>query len=646
MNFKRYFAFIIGYFCFLSLIEAQKVEITPQQAQLVKVFNPNIDADRFQFTIQNTEAPHPEGNSYRDALAKWKNKLDAVYPKQPHLTPKNIGRINEPLPLPLKKIIPQQGFSTKNPIPGGTPSDNTLAVSNDGYLITSWNSEIYAYDLNADTAMFLPGAFRPAITFASFSPYPTFAPFDPKLLYNPTENKFVIVFISGRTPSDSKIVVGFSTTSNPTDPWNIYELDGAPLNQNTWSDYPAIAMNDNELFLTINLVIVNEPWETGFEQTLIWQMDLDGGFNGASILPSNLISGVSYNGKPLRYMCPVQHGEGPQSNKMHFISNRNYPQLSDSVVLTNDSIFLITLEGDMNNNPTVDVKHIQSPVPYITPPRATQPNGHIFETNDGRVLGGILLENTIHFVASTRSTASGYPIIMHGLIDISDENNLTMDANLIEHEYLELGYPNLAFSGDELHPQDVLIGFNHTADTVFSGYSVVYYNGTTQQYSELVQVMRGKGFVNMHGGTSTERWGDYFGIQRKYDEPGKIYTCGYWGQANTQNSMSVDEIILQNYVMPSVQKASSHEVKSKVYPNPVNNNNPILTFEFELSKQQKVDIFITDIQGKQIKTLLSDVVKKGENRIQISTENIPSGTYLVTIQPEKGNKINEIIVKK
>lgn len=598
-------------------------------ATKVKTFNPNRDASPFHTTITHIEAPNPDGEGYKAELEKWKKLLAKKYPRKPE-NYKEHKRSSEPDPVSLQKIIPEQGFSNKSPIPGGTPSDNTLAVSDDGYLITSWNSEIYAYDLNADTAMFRPGGFRPAITFADFAPNPLFAPFDPKLLYDPTNERFVLVFLSGRTPNDSKIIVGFSSSTNPTDDWYVYELDGAPVDQNTWTDYPAIAMTENELFLTVNLVIVNEPWETGFDQTLIWQMNLQDGYSGAATLSSNMWQDVQFNGRNLRYMCPAQHGEGPIGDKMYFVSNRNYPQITDSIVLTNDSIFLITLTGEMDQNPTLDVKHLKSPIPYITPPNAKQKNGHTFNTNDGRVLGGIILENTLQFVASTRDTNTGFPIIYHGFIDDINGASPTMRANLISHPFLELGYPNLAFAGNQFQPQDVLIGFDHTADTVNSGYSIVYYNGNTDAYSKINRIMNGDGYVDMIGGTS-ERWGDYFGIQRAYNEPGKVWTCGYWGQANNQNAMSVDEIVTYNYVFASVDEEAKQKPNVTLYPNPVAKENPFVTLTFEVETLNKIEVVITTLNGQVVQKLFQDAAKAGKNQISFTTEGLASGQYIVSV---------------
>ncbi len=604
--------------------------------KLVKVFNPNKDASSMQFSLNNLESPYPNGEGYRAAVLNWKEKLAKKYPKvSPEID--QMKRASVPNPVVFKSWVPQQGFSVKAPIPGGTPSDNTLAVSDNGYLITSWNSEIYAHDLNSDTAMFNVGLFRPTISFSEFSPITLNSPFDPKLRYDPINERFILVFLSGRDPSDSKIIVGFSSTSNPTDNWYVYELDGAPLASNTWTDYPAIAMNENELFLTINLVIVGEPWQTGFDQTLIWQMDKQAAYNGAAALPNKMWQDVQFNNKNLRYLCPVQNGEIPEGDEMHFISNRNYPPINDSLVFNNDSIFLVTIKGNIANNPTIDVKHITSPIPYITPPDAAQSNTQDFDTNDGRVLGAVRIDNTIQFVASSRDNTSGYPIVFHGLIDDFDNSTPTMRANLITHPYLEMGYPNLVYVGSSSGSQDVVIGFNHTADTVFSGHSVIYYNGDTDGYSDIVQVKRGLNSVDMLGG-ATERWGDYYGIQRKYNEPGKLFTAAYWSLLNQNNSISFEEITTKNFEFTSTENIKIKEVQGYLFPNPTGSS-PFVSFEFN-SLGEQTEISVIDITGKVIQPLLSDYVKKGINKIQFSTESLNVGIYFVTINKNSSGNIS------
>ena len=63
-----------------------------------------------------------------------------------------------------------------------------------------------------------------------------------------------------------------SQTNDPAGLWNLYALPGNPKDNDRWTDYPMIALTEGELFLTGNLIIPGEPWQTGFSETLIWQM--------------------------------------------------------------------------------------------------------------------------------------------------------------------------------------------------------------------------------------------------------------------------------------------------------------------------------------------------------------------------------------
>jgi hypothetical protein len=124
--------------------------------------------------------------------------------------------------------------------------------------------------------------------------------------------------------------------------WHGYWLSGNPFNDDTWTDYPQIAINDNSLYLTLNQLYPDSSWITGFAQTVIWQMDLDAGFSGASELPVKLWSGANYEGSKLRYLHPVKTAMGPESDTMYFVANRPFD-------IENDSVFLIRTVGDVAN---------------------------------------------------------------------------------------------------------------------------------------------------------------------------------------------------------------------------------------------------------------------------------------------------------
>ena len=89
---------------------------------------------------------------------------------------------------------------------------------------------------------------------------------------------------------NNHICVAFSTSNNPLDDWNVYMLTGDALGTDHWTDYPAISLTNDELFITGNLLQHNVSWQEGFYQSLIWQIDKTQGYQGNDTLDFNLWS--------------------------------------------------------------------------------------------------------------------------------------------------------------------------------------------------------------------------------------------------------------------------------------------------------------------------------------------------------------------
>ena len=97
-----------------------------------------------------------------------------------------------------------------------------------------------------------------------------------------------MTFFSGSDSWDTHIFVGFSKTNRPDSAWTFYELNGNSFNDSTWSDYPIISINDDDVFITYNQVKDNVSWQIGFKQSVIWQLDKASGYNSAATLPFTL----------------------------------------------------------------------------------------------------------------------------------------------------------------------------------------------------------------------------------------------------------------------------------------------------------------------------------------------------------------------
>lgn len=65
------------------------------------------------------------------------------------------------------------------------------------------------------------------------------------------------------------------------------------------------------------------------------------------------------------------------------------------------------------------------------------------------------------------------------------------------------------------------------------------------------------------------------------------------------------------------------------YPNPFN---PSTVISFYNNKDQNVILKVYDILGKEVKTLLSDFITKGEHNVQFTPNNLTSGVYFYTLK--------------
>lgn len=506
-----------------QMSNAQKIEYSKQAIKVVKAAQLNVKDIKhdYQPSLQNLEMPMPGSSRY--VLEQLKKKSAKKYPQtqQAEKTWQGASVLNpiigESFPVANTIKLPN-GDTLIQYLTGGRPNDNTLAISNNGKIVTAYNSSIFTYDINIDTVIMAP------ISLHAFSSEFTLNDkYDPKVMYDPIADRFILVFLNGRLSNESKVIVCFSSTNDPSDPWSLYALSGNPLDDTTWTDYPAIAITEEELFLTVNLLRDNEPWQTGFSRTIIWQIDKQNGYDGDSLLSTSLWSDIKYNDQYIRNLNPIQGGSYPVGPAINLLSNKNFTLLSDS-------IFLLNISGSQyDTNTVLDIKLGHCNVPYGVPPNGRQSHVDSMATNDARILGGFIENGEIQYVSCTIDTTSGLAAIYHGFIDNLDSDPI-FTATILADDSLDLGYPNIAYTGTHDCSRQAIIGMDHTSPTRNPGISTLLYS-SNDTYSELVSLKEAEGYVDRI--TGYERWGDYFGIQRKYNEVGKVWTAGFYARGTT-----------------------------------------------------------------------------------------------------------------
>lgn len=576
----------------------------------VDMQNPPED---FRVSLRNLEAPHPGGNSYRDWLEKRKQELAEDFVPQPAPALRTAGGPGPTLGMNFHA----------NPSFQGVPNDNAMAIGPDDKVISAVNSNIYWYDATTGVSSgnITLGAFSSSLGLNT-------SKYDPKAYYDPAADRFVLCYLSGFTDTTSDVVLAFSQSNDPGGAWNLYTLPGNPLNDTSWTDFPMMALTDEEAFLTVNLLIPDQSWQTGFRQTVIWQIDKNRCYAGDSLV-AQLHTDIEYQGRRLRNLRPVRKGYGIGGPNMYFLSNRNFDA-------ANDTLFLVEVTDTMGApGQAVNVQAIISDTDYGMPPNGQQLFNQWLATNDARVLGAFMADDHIQFVSNTVNPINGRAAIYHGIIQ-NVSTAPTVTGTVIGDSVLDYGYANISWMGSGTGDMESVISYNYSDIDSFAGCAARYYDGAGG-YSEPTIIRKGDNYINVLSG-STERWGDYSATQPDYARPGHIWVAVGYGASNRTYTTQIAELSAPGAVAvnPPLQTQAA-----ELWPNPAPQ---WFSLRFRLEKAEFMDISLYDMQGRKVRTFHHDKVKSGENEFRFDTGPLPAGMYLLRMQGNGGFSHSEKIV--
>lgn len=577
----------------------------PPIKKLKSISAAEISAMGIGYELVYEVVPAPDSEGPVNGFEVLKNEIEIQHPK------KQISLIED-----RGDADPPQYFYGFMPNPigsGSSPLDNHLAVSNNGQIVSGINRRVTISDQNGDKIeTYSLSALTDALDLTTDL-------FDPRIIYDPEADRLVFTCIHGRTSANSSLVVGFASSSDLTEDWHFYSLDGNPSQVLAFSDYPMLSLTKTDFFLTVNLVRENEPWETGFEESLIWQIDKQTGYDGLD-LEVKLWNGILHEGIKVRNLCPIPSADENLEENMFFMSNRNFD-------IENDSIFLFEVTGAGNDVNTLINSHILIPEnPYGAPPNAIQGSGVALQTNDARVLDGYYHNNQIQFVGNTRNIENNKAGIYHGIINDVDGGAPVIELTHMTQEFDELGYPDIAWVGLDDNDLSSII----TTDAVrhpemFPGVAAFHYDGISD-YSDVFHIKEGETSFLTSG--NLLRWGDYSSAQRKYNEPGVVWCIGSFSNGNGQDFSWISKIARPDLV--STDDFSEDDIKIQSFPNPSSDK---ITVTVDLSKASFLSVKLYSINGAYQKSFVNDKVKTPSmSSFTLDTRNIPAGMYVLSFE--------------
>jgi hypothetical protein len=618
MNTSRRISYIIALLSFVQVSIYGQYSVASFQDQLKAEVDMAQFHDPFAFNIKYAEAPHPTGkDAMRAFLRARKLEAQRQTPLRPDVTYQNRGVI------PAPEIV--ASFSG-NSIISSTPLDNHLAVGPQEHVVSTINVHM----LVTNTVGFWLGSYKLDDFFASTGGLINRF-FDPRIIYDPQQDRFIMVIMNGSECADSEIALAFSQTNNPRGAWNLYDIDGCLNDDGTFADYPMISITENELFLTYNAVNADSSWQTGFFGTQIHQINKMNGYNGET-LNRKVWKDITYNGRLLRNICPVRNSDENLPSSMYFLSDRNFD-------LSNDTIFLLHLTGEQDDpDATLQMSHRILDQPYGVPPYAVQKKDSM-DTNDARILDAFEQNGTIQWVSNTMDFNSGRSAVFHGILHLPQLQDVAT-GHIIAHPTDYIGYPGISWTGSDPSQQDAIITMSHCSPLRNPGGSAVYSDGLGQ-YSDIVTIIEGTRPVDMLGGT-IERWGDYAGIQRLYNQPGSIWASYSYGRQGNVNEAWIAKLarVEENV---ATEETSREEVAINTYPNPTDN---YVTIEIENPEGKHITVSLFDASGQPVKTLFDGPPNyPGKASLSFALHTLPAGQYLVQVMLDRREVVTKGIVK-
>lgn len=547
------------------------------------------------------EAPVPLRKHPRKSI-----ELSSPFPEQVTQTHKTL---TADAPVILKSFA-GQGYQFS------APNDNHLAVGSNGKLISVVNTNMTAYDTSGTVLVSQSlASFADTLGVLGYT-------FDPRVIYDPAADRFIVTFLNGYLDSTSQIIIAFSKTPNPEGDWNFYLLNGNPLNNSTWSDYPAIGINQHELFLTYNTFTNGSTNNSGYTESTIWQIDKAKGYAGDTLL-TNYYYDIKWAGDTLFNTMPVNGGITLYGPNMFFLNSNPFSTIGT------DSIYVLEITNTIASGiATLQASSIQMGVNYYEPIEAKQRNNHTLITNDARVQSAILENNSLHFTLNSVNQSNQRPCVYYGRVtNFSGSKN---PIALILTDTIDLAYGAIAHLNDSNHPDAVVLGCLHSSNTTNAGHSAFYIDNSGLVSARSL-VKGGGGILNVLSGTQ-ERWGDYTGCAPQYGEPGSVWYAGSYSSNNARNMTWLSKIRVGQPIT-GIESENKQIEDLSIYPVPAQER---LSVSFNLKQGTLIEIVLLDLQGKIVKTVVKDYTRPGTIECSIRTDALPSGMYLMQVRDFSG----------
>jgi hypothetical protein len=489
-----------------------------------------------------------------------------------------------------------------------TPNDNSLAVSNSGYILSCINSSFYVFDTLGVNLK--KGSFNTIIKIASL--VGGFF-YDPRAIYDPITDRFYMVVLYGQSPSNSSLILCVSQSNNPSNLWNVYEFIGGFGSSDLWVDYPQVGISNNEIFITGNLFDASNV----FKKSVILQINKSEAIQGQSI---SFKTWIDIGGNPFS-LSPATPASVDQFNqKMFFVCN-------DAV--GGNKLYIYTINENQKNNPSINRTEIIFNKYNKAPDAYQKGSNDKLDQGGCRIKNAYLKDGLIHTVFS-KSSSTGFGSVVYARIDM---DNYLFETKEYNESGVDLAFPSVAPASNKKNNKLAYIYVLASSNERYPESRVLLFDQNMNSSSTQV-IKQGEGYVDAL--TGNERWGDYTTILKTYETTKvSLWSSGSFGTLNHK----LGNIVSYFNIEKDSAYLFSEQFNIEIWPNPVEN---YLNIKYEIPYSVSLQVDLVSMNGVLYSEL--DLIKELRSINLVKTYRIQDfspGIYLLNIHSGK-----EVLAKK
>jgi Secretion system C-terminal sorting domain len=488
------------------------------------------------------------------------------------------------------------------------PPDNSMAISNAGKIVSAVNCGIFFYSAN--------GTSLGSANYGSFFNTSLTGFSDPRVLYDVYTDRFIVLMQLGFSPSTSKLYIAFSQSNDPLGSWNVYTIAANSLSAGNWFDYPSVGINQNDFCVSGNMF--NSSNTSADNSIMI--VDKAAGYAGNTPAIKTWNNVQDGNGNKSFTITPASAGRNvTYSNTFHLIATRSGG---------GSYVTKYTITGKATDTaPTLTATDVNTSQQYYPSATAVQPNGvDLANYKAGcRVQAAIFVDNTILFVypANYNDGTNDFNSIYYNALNVNTNVMTQSWSYLTGSSY---NYPCLASFGNSNTDKAVILGFLKSDASTNAEIRFKYFDNNLAQLGS-VQARKGDDAV-YYSWASEQRWGDYIGMQMKYNATSsEAWMGGSFGNANQKWQTFIGKITGYPGAVP-IQEIKLNELVVNTYPNPVQS---MLNISGDFSAY-KLFPKVFSVDGKIVNV---DISRRNNNLFQIDVNGVVAGNYYIKFEDNK-----------